>query len=121
MTPEKLFELHEKLSKDALKLMEGKNHDYRGGSGDPFANFRASLTLGIDPRLGILIRMSDKLARISTFIHKGTLKVKDEGVRDTVLDLINYSVLLQAMIDEENVVMVPTEKSCLGSEGGLEA
>jgi hypothetical protein len=97
----KLVELHHHLCDSARKIMEAKNHDYRGGSGDPFANFRGSTSLGIDPILGIMLRMQDKMMRIKTFAEKGTLKVKGEGVDDALMDLINYTVLLGGLCHEE--------------------
>jgi len=98
-TPKILLE-HTKLCDKARKIMEDKNHDYRGGSGDPFANFRGSTQFGINPVVGILLRMQDKMMRIKTFCEKGQLKVKGEGVEDAILDLINYSVLMKGIIDE---------------------
>jgi hypothetical protein len=42
--------------------------------------------------------MSDKFARITTFVNKGVLKVKDESVEDTLLDLANYCILMAGYI-----------------------
>ena len=65
-----------------------KNNDY-GGADDPFKNFREFGSLGI------LVRMSDKFARLKTALHeKRELQVKDETVEDTALDLAIYSLLL---------------------------
>lgn len=100
MTPDELFQLHDQLTQEALDIMRSKNHDYRGGTNDPFANFRDSKGLGVDPVIGIMIRMRDKQQRIKAFIETGELKVKDEGVKDAVLDQINYLVLLYGMIKE---------------------
>lgn len=96
----KLYALHQELCQEAFKLMERKNHDYAGkGNDDPFANFRRTEALGIcKTEAGMLVRMADKLSRLSTYVNDGELKVKDEGVKDTVLDLINYSVLLYAYL-----------------------
>jgi hypothetical protein len=44
--------------------------------------------------------MADKMSRLSTFINAGTLKVSDEAVEDTCLDLLNYTVLLCAKMVE---------------------
>ncbi len=87
-----LLHAHGLLCKEAAELVRKKNHDYTSGSGDPFFNFRSSQELGIDPRKGILLRMQDKIRRLDTAIA-APLQVEDEGVRDTVKDLINYSIL----------------------------
>jgi hypothetical protein len=83
--------------------MMKKNHDYRGGDdNDPFANFRGSTSLGIQPILGILLRVQDKLMRIKTFEEKGELKVKGEGIDDALIDVINYMVLIRGMIEMDS-------------------
>ena len=79
--------------------MEAKNHDYSGGrdSSDPFLNFTRVEKLGIaDTKIGFLVRMTDKMSRLITFTHNGTFKTKDEALLDTIMDLINYSILLYA-------------------------
>jgi hypothetical protein len=83
---EQLYALHRVTCNHALALMEKKNQDYAVES-DPYRNFR---TFG---RMGILVRISDKLARLRTFEERGTLSVETESVEDTVRDIINYAVL----------------------------
>lgn len=94
---EKLFTLHSALSADALNLMKKKNMDY-GGDTDPYRNFR------LFGGLGILVRLSDKLARLRTFEERGKFSVEDEGVRDTIVDILNYAVLLYGYQLEEGKV-----------------
>lgn len=96
-----LIQRHMDLCQRARDIMVAKNHDYRGGGGDPFANFRGSNTFGIDPIVGILLRMQDKMMRIKTFAEKGQLKVKGEGVEDAILDIINYAALIDGLCREE--------------------
>ena len=60
MTRADLLKMHEALCKDALDIMRKKNEDY-GAEGDPFLNFRAFGSFGI------LVRLSDKLARLRTY------------------------------------------------------
>ena len=96
-----LLALHDELCKSAKDLMTRKNYDYTSGSGDSFANFRGSTYLGIDPVLGVMLRMQDKMMRIKTFAEKGELKVKDEGAKDALVDLINYTVLMYGLIQEK--------------------
>jgi hypothetical protein len=97
----RLFDKHMELTNKARKLMANKNHDYRGGSGDPYANFRSAPQLGITPVQGILLRMNDKMMRVKTFDEKGELQVKDEGLEDALIDIINYAVLIGGLIQEE--------------------
>lgn len=102
MTITELLSLHTQLCDDARKLMQAKNHDYTSGSGDPFANFRASAVIGVKPELALLVRMLDKIKRMQTFAEQGQLKVKDESVRDAVIDVINYSVLFYGLTKENS-------------------
>lgn len=97
----RLFMKHDELCSKARDLMRQKNHDYRGGGGDPYANFRSAPQLGITPVQGILLRMNDKMMRVKTFDEKGELQVKDEGLEDALIDIINYAVLIGGLIQEE--------------------
>lgn len=105
-----LFELHSELTTRALGLMERKNNDYRSGTGDPFKNFRGASTFDVSPVRGILLRMQDKMCRIATFDEKGELLVKDEGVEDAIVDIINYAVLMAGLIREDKNARNPTSE-----------
>lgn len=84
---------------EALELMKKKNADYAGSGTDPFANFRRAEALGIcSTEQAFLVRMTDKMSRLSSFAAKGKLSVEDETVHDTLVDMINYSVLLAAYL-----------------------
>ncbi len=98
-----LFAFHEKFCADALALTKKKNNDYAGSSGtQPFANFELAEEMGIcTTEQGFLVRLSDKLCRISNFVHDGVLQVSDESVRDTLIDILNYTVLLAAYIEDK--------------------
>ena len=99
MTRDELFALHETMCEEALELMKKKNADYAGGGSDPFANFRRAEALGIcTTEQAFLVRMTDKMSRLSSYANKGKLSVEDETVYDTLEDLINYSVLLAAYL-----------------------
>jgi hypothetical protein len=84
----------------AFSLMQKKNADYAGRSGEePFANFTRCEAMGIcKTEAGMLVRMTDKMSRLSSFAESGTLMVKDESVEDTCLDLINYAVLFYSYL-----------------------
>jgi len=99
-----LFEHHKEICGEALKLMEKKNHDYAGEGGDtPFANFTRSEAMGIcSTEQGFLVRVCDKLSRLSTFTSAGTLKVDNESYHDAVVDIINYMVLFSGFLKDKN-------------------
>jgi hypothetical protein len=101
MKREQLYILHEKLCKQALGLMKLKNQDYAHGE-DPFRNFRTSTVVGIEPERGILIRLLDKLTRAGNLIDKDP-EVKDEKMEDTILDILNYTILFYAVNNERKI------------------
>jgi len=70
MNISELLKLHKSTCQSAFETMKVKNHDYTSGSNDPFANFRGSLFIGIQPELVILMRCMDKFKRIQTFVEK---------------------------------------------------
>lgn len=104
MTNEELFKLHEDMCKDALNLMKKKNADYSGsGGGNPFANFTRVEDMGIcKTEQGFLVRLTDKMSRLSSFVQNGKMHVEDESFKDTCVDIINYMVLLQAYVSDKN-------------------
>lgn len=101
MTREEVLALHQTICNAARTLMEKKSHDYSHGT-DPFANFRFAAQLHIAPEKGVLLRIQDKLARLLSFVERGDFKVTDESTMDTIIDIINYSVLLQGMLMERD-------------------
>lgn len=99
-SPEGLFKLHEKLCSQARELMTRKNQDY-GSDADAYRNFRMSELLRLKPSQGVLLRMQDKMARIVSFLEKGKLVVSEESWRDCCVDLLNYTVILCGLLEEE--------------------
>lgn len=84
---------------DCIDIARSKNQDYAQDS-DAFANFRQAELVGVDPDRAILVRISDKLARISNSLNDD-LQVEDETIEDTLNDIINYSAILKAYIENE--------------------
>lgn len=102
MTRDELFLMHITTCENALETMKAKNQDY-SASKDPFGNFRVSESFGVPAEIGIIIRTTDKLKRMESFVRRGTLAVKDESIDDTIEDVINYMILLKAMLfDRKN-------------------
>lgn len=90
---------HDHLCEEARNLMVKKNADYAEAEA-PFKNFELSERLGLcSTEAGMAIRLSDKIQRLCGFLAGKELKVKDESVRDTILDAINYLVLISARLE----------------------
>ncbi len=97
ITTDQLLSIHHQLCESARALMERKNHDYSGEGDTPFLNFEQCENLKLcSTEAGLLVRLSDKLTRLACFLRTGELKVEDEKLEDTVLDMLNYVVLFAA-------------------------
>lgn len=82
-------------------IAASKNQDYANSS-DPFANFRRSEMVGVDPGRAILVRVTDKLCRISNLLEAEGA-VKDESISDSIDDAINYLAILGAWLARDRV------------------
>ena len=98
MNREELLKHHEVLCKQARDLMDLKYRDYAGRDGmDPFAYFTRVESMGIcSTEQGFMVRLTDKMSRLSSIMESGKNHVKDESFEDTMVDVINYIVLLSA-------------------------
>ncbi|KKK88665.1 hypothetical protein LCGC14_2740830 [marine sediment metagenome] len=76
-----------------------KGADY-GTDEDPFANVNAASEFDIDPIVGILLRMNDKMMRFKSFVKKGTLV--NESVEDSLLDLAVYSIIALTLYESKS-------------------
>ena len=77
------------VQEEAFNLFKKKNSDY----GDSFATFGP---------IGVIIRMQDKINRLVSVSKKNVSFVRDESLRDTLMDLHNYSAMAIMLLDEEN-------------------
>jgi len=91
---------------EILRLTGVKNSDYTGGKGcdNPFANFDGSTEFGIDPLIGVAIRMQDKFQRLKAFCKDGELSLDTKGdtIRDIYRDLIGYSLISLGIIERSS-------------------
>lgn len=84
------------------RLMQKKNADY-AASDSPFANFEQSLEFGVDPLVGLFLRMGDKFQRLKAFTLNGQLEVENESVDDALKDIIGYAVIALGMLETERM------------------
>lgn len=96
-----LIETVEALFSDAISLLKKKNHDYTPKD-DPISNFRLADTLGItSTERAIMVRLMDKITRIAVGLNKEYM-VKDEKMKDNIIDAINYLGILYYAIEVDN-------------------
>ena len=76
------------IQNESAQLFDKKNKDY----GDAFANYGP---------VGVIVRMGDKINRLSSVTNQGINLVKTESIRDTLIDLHNYSAMAIMLMDEK--------------------
>ncbi len=101
MSKEEYLFFVEQTFYDMQELIKKKNTDYTAGGG-PFANFEESLSYGVDPLVGLSVRVGDKIQRLKSFCQSGKLEVENEGVEDIFKDLIGYSCIALGMLKERS-------------------
>jgi hypothetical protein len=79
-----------------VELISKKNQDYSIKE-DALRNFKVITLAGVTLERGLLVRIFDKLARLSNILEKQAA-VKEETIDDTILDTINYLAILRAAI-----------------------
>lgn len=86
-------DIFEDITEKMLSTYKAKNSDY----GDSFSKVRKEYPNSI------CIRLSDKLERLKALKNGNEQLVKDESIKDTLMDLANYCILeLIEMEIEEN-------------------
>jgi hypothetical protein len=91
---EEYLEDFKKITEEMYTITKAKNHDYTGDASQPFKNFTMVETMGVaSTEQGFVTRIVDKIMRIGGFVSSGILKVQDEKVEDTLMDLANYCIL----------------------------
>lgn len=100
-TSQEYFEFQTRIFAEMAELTRAKNADYAGGTDNPFANFDEAAGFGVDPLVGLCVRMGDKMQRLKAFCKTGTLQVQTKGdtVADIFRDFIGYSVLALGMLE----------------------
>ena len=76
-----------RIQEEAFELFLKKNTDY----GDAFANYGP---------IGVLVRLGDKIQRLMSISKSSIHCIKEETIRDTLLDLHNYSAMAIMLMDE---------------------
>ena len=82
------IKLFRNIQDEAFELFKKKNTDY----GNAFEEYGT---------IGILIRMNDKIKRAQTITNKNVTLVDTESLRDTLIDLHNYTALAITLLDKK--------------------
>lgn len=85
---------HSEICKALNETYAKKNADYGNAFGDTFRE------LGI---VSAITRITDKTNRLKALCRPGAeQKVRDESVRDTLMDLANYAIMTVLEMDAES-------------------
>jgi hypothetical protein len=95
----------ELIQTQARELFARKNQDY----GDAFAKHGP---------VGVLIRIGDKLDRYLSVSNTSVNLVKDEKLRDTLIDMHNYAAMAIMLLDNTITNKSNNNDSGSGSSGG---
>ena len=85
-TPDRVAQM-QAVQKEAFETFLRKNKDY----GDAFATYGP---------VGVIVRIGDKIARLTSVSSSGVNLVQDETIRDTLMDLHNYAAMAVMLLDE---------------------
>ena len=86
------IDLHKKILDEIYDTYKRKNADYGNSFGEQFIEY------GL---LSAVIRLHDKMRRLKQLL-KNEAQVKDESIRDTLLDLANYAIMTIMELDKKN-------------------
>lgn len=104
MNKDQFLDYHASVCKRLIDTVRTKNADYTADNDDPFTNFSTVEDLDIcSTEVGFLVRLNDKFARLRSFVKIGTLKVKDESIEDTLIDMANYCILMAGYIKSKKL------------------
>lgn len=79
-------EIFDHITQELSQTYRKKNHDYGNSFSNSFKEF------GL---ISSVVRLSDKMERLKSFakLCPEAMRVKDESVQDTLLDMANYAIM----------------------------
>jgi len=114
---------HMDICKGLNKIYEQKNHDYGDSFHDTFVEEGMAMAR---IRLSDKLNRFKKLTRMSEDRSEGFLNVpmvKDESIRDTLLDLANYAIMtvmeMDILAEEDKRVLLGEDLSKMKDEAGV--
>ena len=83
---------HKLICEKLNKLYEAKNADYGDSFGKSYKEYGLTMPC---------IRLEDKLNRLKSLNFSRTIKVKNESIEDTLMDLANYAIMTLIELEGE--------------------
>ena len=86
------IEKHKEICNKLKALYEAKNKDYGDSFGKSYKEYGLTMSC---------IRLEDKLNRLKSLNFNKSIKVKDESIEDTLMDLANYAIMTLIELESE--------------------
>ena len=104
-------ERHAELCKEMNALYAKKNHDYGDSFHEQFLE---------EGWASARIRLTDKLKRFKQLTkNPDSQQIKDESVRDTLIDLANYALMSVMELDESTITTHRSEGVIINEPGTI--
>lgn len=87
----KKTERFRKIAAQMADLYEKKNADYGDSYSKSIKKYGA---------VAGLVRLSDKFNRLENLMLNGECEITDESIKDTLIDLANYAIMLYMEVEE---------------------
>lgn len=84
------------ITNEMVEICERKNSDYGNSVHDTYVKYGPT---------SYLVRMEDKINRVRTLTSDKEQMIKDEKVRDTLIDLANYAILMLIDLESDRAQM----------------
>lgn len=97
-TTKDLLDFIESQHKKRIEIIQKKSADYAKPELDTLSNFKNSTIVGVSIERGILVRVMDKISRISNLLDKDP-SVVDESIADSLNDSCNYLDILSYILE----------------------
>lgn len=99
MTIDQQHRHFERMINRMAEVMMSKGNDY--ANTDRLSNFKtAGAIVGVSPEINCLSLIATKVARLGVLLNSKEAP-NNESIRDSVLDLANYAVLLDMLLSEK--------------------
>jgi len=103
MTNKAFYELMDRTFEQAKDIARAKGEDYTKGSEDALANFKeGGKAIGVSATDVCWIFMNKHYQAITNYVRTNG-KSESEPIAERIKDMINYLVLMQGLIIEQNL------------------
>lgn len=101
------------ITEEMVELYTKKNSDYGDSVHDTYVKYGP---------VSFLVRMEDKINRVRKLTETDySSKVTDEKVRDSLIDLANYAIIMILEMERENSMRVSCANYTIGIDHGTDA